>query len=96
MSKFDTKVMYNFEKYYDLQKSGEINMVSSEVQKKLGISQEEHRFIMNNYDDLLKEFENLKVVDELLEDAKKRVNGDYEPEKDKGFNKGEPETNLEE
>ena len=91
MSKFDTKTMYAFEKYLELQRSGEINMVSSEVQTKLGISQEEHHFILENYSALLEEYNNLKVVNELIEDAKARVDGKGKDEKSMGFNKGEPE-----
>lgn len=95
MAKFDDKTMYNFERYLNLQKSGELNMVSSEVRMKLGISEEEHHFILNNYTDLKKEFDDLKVVDEVLADAKQRANGDYEPDKTMGFNKTEPEADIE-
>lgn len=85
MSSFDTKTLYNFEKYLMLQKSGEINMVSSEVQARLGISKEEHRFIMKNYSALLDEYNKLKVVDEIIEDAKKRVGDNSKDEKEMGF-----------
>lgn len=85
MANFDTKTMYAFEKYLELQKSGEINMVSSEVQSKLGISKEEHQFIMKNYSALLQEFNELKVVNELIADAKARVEGKGKDEKSMGF-----------
>lgn len=91
MSSFDTKTMYAFEKYLELQKSGEINMVSSEVQTRLGISKEEHRFIMENYSALLEEFSNLKVVNELIADAKARVEGKGKEEKSLGFKKETPD-----
>ena len=91
MSKFDTKTMYSFEKYLELQHSGELNMVSSEVQTKLGISKEEHHFILENYSSLLEEFRNLKVVNELIEDAKARVDGKGNDEKSLGFSKDSSE-----
>lgn len=75
MAKFDDKVMRDFEKYLQLQKSGEINMVSSRVQDILGITKEEHRFIMENYSEISKEFNDLKVVDEVIKDAKVRAEG---------------------
>lgn len=87
MSKFDTRTMYNFEKYIQLQKSGEVNMVSPEVRNRLDITKDEHLFILNNYDALLKEFNELKVVDKVLEDARQRVNGDKEQERDMGFSR---------
>ena len=75
MAKYDDKTIRNFEAYLNLQKSGEVNMVSSKVQDVLGISKEEHRFILDNYSDILTEFNALKVVDEVLSDAKARVDG---------------------
>ena len=81
----DTKTMLNFEKYVKLQRSGEINMVSSEVQNRLGISKEEHQFIIENYSALLAEFEELKVVDEIIKDAKERVGGKGIEEKSKNL-----------
>lgn len=92
MEKYDGKVMRDFEKYLELQKSGEINMVSSAVQKRLGITKEEHQFIMKNYNDIKKEYDKLFIVDEIIADAKKRVDGEVEPEKTMGFNKEAPET----
>lgn len=85
MSKFDTKTMYVFEKYLELQHSGEINMASSEVQKRLGITKEEHRFILDNYNALYDEFKDLKVVDELIADAKERVEGKGKGDRDLDF-----------
>lgn len=85
MVNFDTKTMYAFEKYLELQQSGELNMVSSEVQSRLGISQEEHRFIMENYAALMDEYKDLKVVDEVISDAKARVNGKTNEEMGKNF-----------
>lgn len=91
MSGFDTKMMYAFENYLELQHSGEINMVSSAVQAKLGISKEEHHFILENYSALLEEYNKLKVVNEIIEDAKARVDGKGKEEKSMGFSKDEPE-----
>lgn len=85
MAKFDTKMMYAFEKYLELQRSGEMNMVSKEIQGKLGISKEEHHFIMENYGDLLEEYTNLKVVNEVLADAKERAEGRGKDEPSLGF-----------
>lgn len=89
MSSFDTKTLYNFEKYLMLQKSGEVNMVSSEVQARLGISKEEHRYIIDNYSALLDEYNKLKVVDELIDDAKMRVGDNTKGEKEMGFKEAE-------
>ncbi len=75
MSKYTTKEMYNFEQYLELQNSGIVNMVSPRVREILGIDENEHKFILTNYSGLLEEYKNLKVVDELLDDAKARVNG---------------------
>ncbi len=86
MSKFDDKTIRDFEKYLKLQKSGEINMVSSQVRDKLGISKEEHEFIMKNYSAILEEYNDLKVVDEIIKDAKARVDGEVPQEKTMGFN----------
>lgn len=91
MSDFDTKTMYTFEKYLELQRSGELNMVSSEVQVRLGISEEEHRFIMNNYSALLEEYNGLKVVNEIIADAKARAEGNNKDEKSLGFNMDNPD-----
>lgn len=85
MAKFGTKQMYNFENYLKLQHSGETNMVSSKVCEVLGISKEEHRFILDNYNEMLQEYEELKVVDELIDDAKQRVNDGGKGEKEMGF-----------
>ena len=90
MANYDTKTMYAFEKYLELQKSGEMNMVSSQVQTRLGISKEEHHFIMENYNDLLEEYKELKVVDEIIADAKARVNSKGKDEKSLGFSMEEP------
>lgn len=86
MAKFDDKTMRDFEKYLELQKSGEMNMISPQVQNRLGISKEEHMFIIKNYDDILEEYNKLNVVDEVLEDAKARANGEKSHEKTMGFN----------
>lgn len=94
MAKFDDKVMRDFEKYLTLQKSGEVNMMSSRVQSQLGISKDEHMFILNNYNELKKEYDSLKVVDDVLADANKKVHGDSEPDKTMGFNKTDPEANI--
>ena len=94
MSKFEDKVMRNFENYVKLQKSGKVNMVSSEVQKKLNISKEEHQFIIKNYDAIYEEFSQLKVVDELIADAKARVEGGGKEEKTMGFNKPDPDADY--
>ena len=96
MAKYDTKTMYNFEKYLALQKSGELNMVSPEVQSRLGITKEEHLFILEHYSELLNEYEELKVVDELIDEAKARVEGEPEKERSKDFNKDFAETGKEE
>ena len=85
MAQFDDKVMRNFELYLNLQKSGEINMVSSRVQDMLGISKDEHLFIMNNYSELLNAYNELKVVDEVISDAKERVAGKPGKHKSKGL-----------
>ena len=73
MAKFEDGLMRVFERYLEIQKSGEINMVSSRVRDVLGISKEEHQFIMTHYAELLEEFNELKVVDEVIADAKERV-----------------------
>lgn len=86
MAKFDDKVIRDFEKYLALQKSGEMNMMSSQVQQRLGISKEEHMFIIKNYSAIKEEYDSLKVVDEVLEDAKARVNGEKGQDKTMGFN----------
>ena len=91
MSKFDTKTMYSFEKYLALQKSGEVNMASSEVQTRLGISKEEHYYIMENYNDLLEEYKSLKVVNEIIADAKARVEGKGKEDKGRNFTMDEEE-----
>lgn len=83
MAKFDDKTIRNFELYLNLQKSGEINMVSARVRDVLGISKDEHLFIMNNYSELLEAYNKLKVVDEVITDAKERVAGN--PGKSKGL-----------
>ena len=75
MSKFDDKMMRQFEQYLKLQKSGEINMVSAQVRERLGITKEEHVYIMEHYSELLKEYNDLKVVDEVIADAKNRAEG---------------------
>lgn len=94
MAKFDVKTMYNFENYLRLQHSGEVNMVSSAARDKLGISKEEHRFILDNYNDLLQEYNELKVVDEIIDDAKQRVHDGGKGEKEMGF-KRTPKTQEE-
>ena len=94
MSKYDDRTIRNFEKYLQLQKSGEMNMVPSQVQGRLGIDKEEHLFILNNYDALLEEYNSMKVVDEVLEDAKSRANGNHSKEQTKGFNKSAPKPEL--
>lgn len=86
MAKFEDKTMRDFEKYLELQKSGEMNMMSPQVQERLGISKDEHLFIIKNYDALKKEYDELKVVDEIIKDAKARVNGEETQEKTMGFN----------
>ena len=78
MAKFDTKTMYDFEKYLELQRSGELNMVSPEVREKLGITKDEHHYILEHYSELLDEYEEFKKVDELIEDAVARSEGDKE------------------
>lgn len=88
---FDTKTMYSFEKYLELQHSGEVNMASKEARERLGIGKDEHLFLIENYSALLAEFKELKVVDELLKDAKARVEGKGKGEKSLGFHKAEPE-----
>ena len=96
MSNFEDKTMYAFEKYLELQRSGEMNMVSSEVQARLGISKEEHHFILENYNALLEEYNRLKVVDEVIADAKARSEGKVKDEKSLGFKKTpEPEKDEE-
>ncbi len=95
MANFDTKTLYNFEKYLELQRSGKYNMVSPEAREALGLSKEEHQYIIKNYSEILKEYESLKVVDEIIADAKSRVNGDVGQDKTMGFNKSNPETNFE-
>ena len=87
MAKYDTKTMYNFEKYLALQKSGELNMVSPEVQSRLGISRDEHHYILKHYSELLEEYEELKVVDKLIDEAKARAEGEPEKERSKDFNR---------
>lgn len=91
MSNFDTKTMYNFEKYLELQKSGEMNMASPDVRTRLGISKEEHQFLMKNYSSLLQEFNNLKVVNEIIADAKARAEGKSRDDKTMTFSQGEVE-----
>lgn len=91
MANFEVATMTAFEKYLELQRSGEVNMVSSEVQVRLGISKEEHRYIMENYKALLEEFNSLKVVNEVIADAKARVGGKGKDEMGLGFNRNEPE-----
>ena len=86
MAKFEDKTIRDFEKYLELQKSGELNMLSSQVQERLGISKEEHQFIIKNYQALKEEYDNLQVVDEIIKDAKARVNGEETQEKTMGFN----------
>lgn len=93
MSKYEAKIMYNFEKYLDLQSTGAVNMVSPKVREILGISESEHRFILQNYSELKQEYDELKVVDELLKDAKARVDGDKA--KEKGLVKDEPHKSAE-
>ena len=90
MAEFEQKVMYTFEKYLELQKSGEMNMVSPEVQARLGISKEEHHFILENYGALLDAYKELKVVNEVIADAKERAEGRGKGEKSLGFKKSEP------
>ena len=85
MAKYDTKTMYDFEKYLELQESGELNMVSPEVQSRLGITRDEHHYILQHYSELLAEYEELKVVDELIDDAKARAEGDVEKPHKKDF-----------
>lgn len=82
MAKFDDRTLRNFENYLKLQQSGEMNMVSAGVRERLGISKEEHLFILENYSEIKKEYENLKVVDEVLQDAKARVNSGETMSKD--------------
>ena len=96
MTVFEDKTMYAFEKYLELQRSGELNMVSSEVQARLGISKEEHHFILENYNALLEEYNRLKVVDEVIADAKARSEGKGKDEKSLGFNKNAPEPEKDE
>ncbi len=86
MTTHDTKTMYNFEKYLELQRSDELNMVSPEVRDRLGISREEHLYILNNYDELLKEYEELKVVDEIIDEAKNRAESESGKEQTRGLN----------
>ena len=88
MAKYDSKTMYNFEKYLKLQKSGDLNMVSPEVQTRLGITKDEHLFILTNYDKLREEYEENKTLDKDIEGAIVRAEGeqgegptkDYEPD----------------
>ena len=82
MAKYDDRTLRNFENYLELQKSGEMNMVSSAVRERLGISKEEHLYILENYSDIKEEYESLKVVDEVLKDAKERVYGGESMSKD--------------
>ena len=85
MAKFDTKTMYDFEKYLELQKSGELNMVSPEVRERLGLTKDEHHYILMHYGELLEEYEEFKKVDELIDDAVARVEGGPEQELSQGF-----------
>lgn len=45
-----------FERFVKLQYSGVVNMVSKNVQDVLGITPEEHRYILNNYESLKKKY----------------------------------------
>ena len=83
MANFDTKTMFAFEKYLELQKSGEVNMASSEVRERLGISKDDHLFLVENYSALMAEYKELKVVNEVIADAKARVEGGAGKEKGK-------------
>lgn len=76
MAKYDSKTMYNFEKYLKLQKSGDLNMVSPKVQTRLGITKDEHLFILMNYDKILQEYEENKSLDKDIEDAVARAEGE--------------------
>ncbi len=96
MTKFDDKMMRTFEKYLELQKSGKTNMVSSRVQDMLGISKDEHAFIMTHYSELLDEYNSLKVVDEVIADAKERVSDNHGKSKGKGFKDKEVAGDLDE
>ena len=96
MTKFDDKTMRAFEKYLELQKSGKTNMVSSRVQDMLGISKDEHIFIMTHYSELLDEYNSLKVVDEVIADAKERVGDNHAKSKGKGFKGKEVVEDLDE
>lgn len=87
MAEFDTRTMYSFEKYLDLQKSGEVNMASSEVQKRLGITDAEHKFIMENYGALYETYKELKVVNEIIADAKERAEGGDKSKEKKELNR---------
>ena len=76
MAKYDSKTMYNFEKYLVLQKSGELNMVSPEVQSRLGITKDEHLYILEHYSELLEEYEKYKNLDDVIEDAIAHTEGE--------------------
>ena len=85
MAKYDTKTMYDFEKYLELQRSGELNMVSPEVQDRLGITKDEHLYILQHYSELLAEYEEFKKLDEVIDDAVARVEGEQEKDDSKAF-----------
>ena len=85
MAKYDAKTMYDFEKYLEFQKSGELNMVSPEVQDRLGITKDEHLYILQHYSELLEEYEEFKKLDEVIDDAVARVEGEQEKDDSKAF-----------
>lgn len=87
MANYDSKTMYNFEKYLELQKSAELNMVSPEVQTRLGITRDEHHYILEHYSELLEEYEENKNLDKDIEDAISRAEGEQDKFESKDLNK---------
>lgn len=85
MARFDSKTMYNFEKYLKLQKSGELNMLSPEVRERLEISKDEHYYIIEHYSELFEEYEESKKLDVVIEDAEARAKGEAEKADSKDF-----------
>lgn len=47
----------DFKRFVEVQKSGVCNMLSSRVEKLAGLTQEQHLYIIQHYEELEKEFD---------------------------------------